>query len=250
MSVVGDQMFEATLRTWWRTLWGRRSLLLVEGNIAAGKTTFLRALHANEPWATVEPEHVGADFLAAFYAAPGAYAFALQMTQLAHRRAALRHLAEAIVDRSVLGDYAFALWNAATGNLTPEQWRLYRSEAGASVAQALASSVAPAECAILFLNDAAETCRIRQVARDGTPIPIEYMRGIEAAHIIIMAHVPPEYTLVELRWPEYSTGQLALEPATASERRATLRARAEKCITLLDESDRTRSFLRDFLDSA
>jgi len=184
---------------------------MFEGNIAAGKSTLVSRLAADEPERYVcAPEAIGASFLAAFYKQPQRYGFALQMTQQAHRAALLdAALASTsptrtmLLDRSILGDYAFALWNAAIGNLDAEQWALYQEQAGSSIAACL-QRCPPDEVSIVFLYDTASECQARQAERDSTAVDAAYMLGLESAHFVVLACVPTTYKLIELQWSEYA----------------------------------------------
>ena len=153
-----------------------------------------------------------------------------------------------LLDRSILGDYAFALWNAAIDNLDAEQWSLYLEQAGRSVTEALERHVPDSATAtIVFLYDAASRCKERQAERDEKPVDSSYMLGLEAAHFIVMASVPSRYRLVEYRWKEYSTGALLSDESVYAERRESLEKRARDAIERLVFSRQAREFLeREF----
>ena len=195
----------------------RALILMVEGNIGAGKSTLcgeMERIGGTEPRPHVVYESVGAHFMEAFYATPQRYAFALQMVQQAKRAAALLRANDmaattaTVFDRSVVGDYAFALWNAASGNMSAADWRLYREQAGDSVGEALTRAGAHPEANVLvYLSDDAAACHVRQVRRDAAvPITIDigYLRGVHAAHLVCLACVPRAYRIVELDWSAYA----------------------------------------------
>jgi len=254
---------------------------LVEGNIGAGKSTLCRTL-SRALGATSVYELIGKRFLTAFYERPSTYAFALQMVQQAKRAAVVMHtnsVATAdtpitILDRSVVGDYAFALWNWASGNMSDQDWQLYREQAGADVAAALDSAgAALRHTTIIFLNDDARSCHVRQTRRDqGTPtIEYPYLAGLHATHLICMACIPPTYTIVELHWAEYAElaqsatsddGERPSErldevyrvlrstPDVQSARRATLAVRARRAcdeLTNIGAAERLSQFLKTAL---
>jgi deoxyadenosine/deoxycytidine kinase len=231
-------------------------VILVEGNIGAGKTTFVRALSAENSSASVVVESIGKQFLTTFYRRPREYAFALQMTQHAMRSTTLSLLYRDreqcnVFDRSVLGDYAFALWNHAIGNLTPHQWRLYREQAGSTIVDVLANVDCATTC-VVFLADTTDACSSRQEQRDGKPIDKSYMLGLEAAHLIVMACVPERYRLYELRWDEYSSLSSTTKKWPShdclAQRRATLRRRADAAIDTLIYNGAARTVLKNELD--
>jgi deoxyadenosine/deoxycytidine kinase len=235
----------------------RRPVVLIEGNIGVGKTSLTRNFAKNIPRYHIVEEHIGTKFLAEFYKSPAKYGFALQMTQCAMRvttlHAALR-MNSVVLDRSILGDYAFALWNAACGHLTPNEWGLYQELAGPSVAHAL-RPYDPAQLIIVFLNDDAVACFVRAQNRNSPSdgdMTLAYLRGLEAAHLIVMACVPETYTLVEHKWTldrmaseTYVSGDFLYDSATAQERRASLASQAVASIDKLDNPTAAR-FLREF----
>ena len=123
---------------------GRRSysgprIIIVEGLIGSGKTTFIRSLEAYFRRefgisAYVFNEDIDADFLAAYLGNQSAYAFAFQSNLALSRRyqweAAklnLRHEPDAVVilDRSRIGDMAFALLLLKTGKMSDADFLLY-----------------------------------------------------------------------------------------------------------------------------
>jgi deoxyadenosine/deoxycytidine kinase len=241
--------------------------ILVDGNIGAGKTTLVCALASAQPTHyRAAPEAIGPRFLAAFYATPVEYGFALQMTQHAQRSALLQEALAAdehvtLLDRSILGDYAFALWNAASGNLNAEHWTLYREQAGASIADALSARLAePRAVRLVYLHSGADECGARQRVRDAalvgaSAIPPAYMRGIEAAHALVFALVPDDYALDVLYWREYASPrgvELLAGSSSSSQqrddldmraRRAALRANARATVVRLVADERAREFM-------
>lgn len=228
---------------------------MLEGNIGVGKST-LAARMARQPGIVAVRESIGPAFLAAFYSDPDRYGFALQMTQHAARLGTLRHALVApapvatVLDRSILGDYAFALWNAACGHLSPLEWRLYTEQAGATVAAALEQSVgaSAASVHILFLHDTAAACFARQAARDGgAGIEYAYMVGLEAAHLVVLACVPPRYALTEYQWDEYAAATRLVVPATATAVRWTLVDRARAAVAASVFKRQVREFMTMFL---
>jgi len=240
---------------------------MLEGNIGAGKSTLAAALAAREPGIRAVCESIGSRFLAAFYEQPARYGFALQMTQHAARLGALRLALAAttttttttILDRSILGDYAFALWNAACGHLTPLEWRLYQEQAGATIAAALAQCItAPSMVRIVFLSDAVSACFERQAARDGgAGIDRAYMTGLDAAHLVVLAAVPSMYSLRELVWGEYraapSLADVLVERGGGGGVGAAapmLIVRARAAIGALVCARAVREFMTTFLDTS
>ena len=218
----------------------RQRALLVEGNIGVGKSTYVTALAAQTDFKLV-PETIGARFLSAFYTEPHVYGFALQMTQHITRAILLvRAQSEyqtTLLDRSIVGDYAFALWNYASGNLTARAWALYQEQAGASIAEALQRYDAD-KIHIVFLHDDAQACSDRQRARgDAADVPLSYLQGIEAAHLIVLSLVPAKYNVTELHWDEFARRPAPL-PRPTPHRRSTLPTRAREACDALESPAR------------
>lgn len=199
-------------------------LVLVEGNIASGKTTLCRLL----PGRLIE-EHVAPSLLRLFYAKPERYAFALQLAQCLSRRhvfaTALAGADQCIIDRSIVGDFAFAAWNHACGNLTDDEWAAYLEYAGGTdVPSILAGAMlapdprlgalcAPAmeqqKVCIVYLRDDSASCRKRALARSGAEdaASAEYFAGLQLAHDLawrqLVAANVPGLRLVRLSWTRY-----------------------------------------------
>jgi len=109
-----------------------KHLVLVAGNISAGKTSLTERVGNRLGWRTAF-ESVGDNpYLAEFYADMRAWAFHLQVFFLGHR--ARQHLAlaqapeSAIADRSIYEDaYIFARALHHLGNLTERDYKSYRA---------------------------------------------------------------------------------------------------------------------------
>lgn len=226
---------------------------MVEGPIGAGKTTLVTKVAASFEHARAVHEHVPSALLEAFYNDGKRYGFALQLLQYGYRRATLAAATASrgtndlvVLDRSILGDRAFALWNAAVGHLTAEDWALYCETTGANVAEALARAGADAtNTAILYLHDPTETCSARQQRRDTGDIDVAYMDGIAAAYLVVLACVPSQFSVAMRRWNEYAdTASIYALARPTPKRRAALRDLAQEAIYRLTVTSRTRDFLR------
>jgi len=179
--------------------------ILVEGNIASGKSTLIATLAERRPDVVDGVmEEIGRDFLDAFHTQPAHYGFALQMVQQlrrAHSLSVAPPLSRIrLLDRSVVGDYAFALWNAALGNLNAVEWRLYREQAGQRI-------VLPPNAAVVWLVDDADSCLARRRRRD-KHVPdnaLMYMRGLHVAHMLVLATLPASTPVLEWQWRAYTS---------------------------------------------
>ena len=106
--------------------------IYVEGIIGVGKTTFVTDLSTRFDIHPVYEPVKDNPFLDKFYADPRRYAFTIQMWLLAKRNAADKAaywLSKAgnnvVVDRGRLGDRCFARVNAAIGNMSADELRVY-----------------------------------------------------------------------------------------------------------------------------
>ena len=179
--------------------------ILVEANIGAGKTTLARTMAERRPDQFVASiEEVGDYFLEAFHREPERYGFPLQMVQQLRRQSTLQQQSRApirLIDRSVVGDYAFALWNRALGNLNAVDWRLYLEQAGP------VDQLVPLDDrhVVVWLNDDTASCLLRRQRRD-TIVPDNaesYMQGLEVAHMLVLARLPKSVPVAEWHWAQY-----------------------------------------------
>lgn len=110
----------------------QKHLVLVAGNIGAGKTSITERVGARLGWRTAFESVTDNPYLADFYADMRAWSFHLQVFFLGHR--AQQHLAlanapeSAIADRSLYEDaYIFARALHHLGNLNERDYGAYRS---------------------------------------------------------------------------------------------------------------------------
>jgi deoxyadenosine/deoxycytidine kinase len=109
-----------------------KHLVLIAGNIGAGKTSLADRLGARLGWHTAYESVENNPYLSDFYADMRTWSFHLQIFFLGHRaeqHAALSALPEsAIVDRSIYEDaHIFARALYALGNMTDRDYQAYRS---------------------------------------------------------------------------------------------------------------------------
>lgn len=154
----------------WDSLKGR--IICIEGCIGAGKSVLCDALYdllfENNINCKVFPEYVNLTFLNMYIREPSKYAFSFQMFMLAKRietyTLAGYYAAQdycVILDRSLLGDMAFANLHKVNGNLTEEEWKAYYTTAQTE------SKIKSLN--IIYLDCSAETCmqRIKKRNREG-----------------------------------------------------------------------------------
>jgi len=143
----------------------RARIFILEGLPGCGKTMFIRS--AASYWALwgyhvrVFTEDIDAEFLAAYLANPERYAFAFQ-TNLTHQRvyqhARARELVErdpllvVFLDRSRIGDFAFASELNARGAITSAEFSFYRTASGLLRGATLASLHPRTDFVVLYLR--------------------------------------------------------------------------------------------------
>ena len=181
----------ASDRTWPRTI------VFIEGNISAGKSTLLKAL--KEEGYSVWQEGVdeitttllnkeGENLLELFYKDMPRYAFELQLAYMANRWKVIKDALDAdkadivLVERSLLTDrHTFALQLYEDGCLSDVQWKVYN--------QLLDDRLEDAKWAFggvkiktIYLRTTPETCMIRTAVRNRNGevegIDAKYLQGL------------------------------------------------------------------------
>ena len=141
-----------------------KNLIILEGGIAAGKTTLLKALAEQYGFFAIEEPVVNNPFLELFYADPPKYAYPFQMWFLEQRIGHYRQATEfamnnpqtiVILDRSVFSDYVFALNGYKDGIISEEQFGCYMEKYTAAVTEL------PQPSAMLYLDVPPEVCLYR-----------------------------------------------------------------------------------------
>jgi len=172
---------------------GQRTMILFEGNIAAGKSTVGRRLAASELFAFVE-EPVGAwqgefeeNLLDLFYRDTNRWAFTFQLAAFTTRAKtwtevlAMTDHRNVVLERSIYCDrYVFAKNCYQSGLMKKTEWQLY-----CKLWDWLESNWCAEPDKIVYLRTPAEVCLERIEARgreEETTIPIEYLRDLERLH--------------------------------------------------------------------
>ncbi|MCZ7540896.1 MAG: deoxynucleoside kinase [Anaerolineae bacterium] len=165
-------------------------LVLLEGNIAAGKTTLGKALACGDRFVFV-PEPVerwqggfAANLLERFYADTPRWAFTLQIcayvTRTQAAQAALVPGQDVVCERSIYCDrHVFAKSLHQQGLLDDMEWALY-----CHFWDHFKES-APRPDAIIYLRTPAEECHRRLLARgrrEEKSVSLDYLRQLEACH--------------------------------------------------------------------
>ena len=172
---------------------GDRLMILLEGNIGAGKTTVGKALAASGVFGFLEEptkawrEGFASNMLELFYSDTERWAFTFQICAFITRAKtwsevlALTDHTRVLLERSIFCDrYVFAENCYRTGLLTASEYQLY-----CGLWEFLVSNYCQEPDTIIYLRTPPETCLDRIKAR-GRPeemgITLEYLRQLEGLH--------------------------------------------------------------------
>lgn len=199
-------------------------LCYVEGLVGSGKSTYTREVGKRLNY-RVFKEPVDKDHLTRFYTDPKGFAYHLQM-HLLHRRIGIQMLAAcealysdcyagALVDRSVMGDAAFASMHHESGNISDLDWQTYQAALAAMKLMLFPPTT------LIFLDARPETCleRIHERAKvEDRP----YEAGVELAYLRQLAVHYKELirSAKDGRWPwghAVDVQHIQWDPATRTE---------------------------------
>ncbi|MDQ5890950.1 MAG: hypothetical protein QG604_824 [Candidatus Dependentiae bacterium] len=174
-------------------------MYIVEGNIGAGKSTFITLLHSYLPHITYSLEPVdtwatqtyGKSLLEQFYTDPQRWAYTLEtLAMLCRSRDYLGTHDRSpyhIMERSLYsGHYCFALNGKEEGYFSPVEWDVYQQWVNFIFAN---KSVVPR--GFIYLQTTPETCltRIGKRSRNGeSSIPLSYLEKIHHWHEQFLIH--------------------------------------------------------------
>lgn len=175
-------------------------VVALEGLIGVGKSTACQCLLTDYN-VVIFDESISPEILQLFYQDPKKYGFTFQYGQLKTRKyqlALAQHVKSTsrapphalnLWDRSMVGDYIFALWNHLSGNITREEMNVYENEFGGSLKNV--KSIKFLECVdvMLYLYDSPISCKRRAEIRGDKSegdIPIEYFEGLDHVHFAII----------------------------------------------------------------
>jgi deoxyadenosine/deoxycytidine kinase len=158
-----------------------KHLILVAGNIGAGKTSLTERLAARLNWTAGFESVADNPYLPDFYADMRAWSFHLQVFFLGHRAAQHKALAggpqSAIIDRSIYEDaFIFARALHELGNLDERDYLAYRQ------LYELVAAALPAPALLIYLRAPVDTL-VGRIARRGrameSTITPEYLRLLD-----------------------------------------------------------------------
>eukprot|EP01028_Stygiella_incarcerata_P004638 TRINITY_DN20330_c0_g1_i1.p1 TRINITY_DN20330_c0_g1~~TRINITY_DN20330_c0_g1_i1.p1 ORF type:complete len:330 (+),score=84.09 TRINITY_DN20330_c0_g1_i1:268-1257(+) len=167
----------------------RARIVIVEGNISAGKSTLSTYLGDQKEFRVFLEPTLKNPYLAKFYQNPRKYALKMQIWLLRQRfymyLAALRHVYETgegvVLDRSVFSDIVFAVKNKIDGNISEEGFKYYMQ-----LREQMLEGL-PIPDTTLFLDVSPKVCfdRIHKVRCRAceTVIPLEYLSGLHECYL-------------------------------------------------------------------
>jgi deoxyadenosine/deoxycytidine kinase len=186
-------------------------MILLEGNIGAGKTTVGRALAADGMFGFIEEptgiwrEGFAANMLGLFYDDPKRWAFTFQICAFITRAKtwqevlALTDHSKVILERSIFCDrHVFAENCYRTGLMQASEYQLYQG-----LWEFLVTNYCVEPDLILYLRTPAQTCLDRIVKRgrvEEAGIPLEYLQQLEHLHDEWLVNHPKAIVLNGERW--------------------------------------------------
>lgn len=192
----------------------RPSLVIVEGNISAGKSTLTRDLAATLGYRVFLEPTTTNPYLADFYRDPKRFALKMQIYMLRRRYrvylAALKHIVEtgegAVLDRSIFSDWVFAEKNRLDGNIDSEGFWYY-TQLRAKMLEQL-----PYPHFTVYLDVAPGVCHERihgvrkRAAEVDSGIPLEYLQGLDTCYQLFLREMRAQgSTIVSFDWANFGS---------------------------------------------
>jgi deoxyadenosine/deoxycytidine kinase len=208
-----------------------RKMILLEGNIGAGKSTLGRILKASGLFDFIEePVEVwqkgfAANLLDAFYADMKRWAFTFQITAFVTRAKtwkevlALTDHSRVVLERSIFTDrYVFAKNSHQLGGMSDVEWEVY-----CGLWDFLASNYCVEPDCIIYYRTPAEVCVERMKSRgrsEEAGVSLEYLQQLESLHDQWLLEHPRAVTLDGSKsWSAEEVWDL-MAPYVAAEQRA------------------------------
>jgi deoxyadenosine/deoxycytidine kinase len=200
------------------------AVIALEGNIGVGKSTLSAKFKTIFPKKCAIYKEKGNDkFLQLFYNDPKTYGFAFQWGMLKTRQYQLR-LAQHDTkygripprqfyfwDRSMIGDYIFALLNHMLGSISQNELAVYEDEFGGSLKSLSSISFFSAVNCYVLLNDEPENCKYRveqlRANQSESSIPLSYYENLDDLHYsLFVDHLLPLkiVKILFLTWGQYN----------------------------------------------
>lgn len=181
-------------------------VIALEGLIGIGKSTLCNKLKSLYPrHFEIYREETNEKFLKLFYSDPKKYGFSLQWGMLKSRIYQLR-LAQHdtkhhripkrdlyLWDRSMIGDYTFALLNHLLGGLSIEEMDAYESEFGGSIMNIENLPFLSDIHLFVWLNDEPSECKYRlenmRMNESEQGIPLSYYESLDDIHFFVFTRL-------------------------------------------------------------
>eukprot|EP01104_Vermistella_antarctica_P011156 TRINITY_DN3090_c0_g1_i1.p2 TRINITY_DN3090_c0_g1~~TRINITY_DN3090_c0_g1_i1.p2 ORF type:complete len:275 (-),score=59.82 TRINITY_DN3090_c0_g1_i1:165-989(-) len=194
-------------------------LIIIEGNICAGKSTLSRELAAaTQMELFLEPTATN-PFLEKYYQNPKAYALKMQLWLLRQRYVAfvtaIKHIFKTgkgvILDRSVFSDWVFAEQNRRDGNIDEAGFQYYMHLRNRMLARLPLPHIA------VYLDVPAKVCceRIHALRKRDceSGIPIEYLEGLHSCYNEFASDLKASgANVLNLQWSEFgNAGHVAAQ---------------------------------------
>ncbi|KAL0227521.1 hypothetical protein RCL1_003665 [Eukaryota sp. TZLM3-RCL] len=192
-------------------------IIILEGNIAAGKSTLAKSLGAILNARVFFEPTVTNPYLEKFYENPTKYALKMQLYLLRQRYntylSALKHTISTgqhvILDRSIYSDLVFAITNVQQGNIDDKGYALYQK-----VRQEYLRNI-PIPDVTLFLNTCPRTCfkRVAMRARTcETTIPLDYLTDLHNNYIdFVQMMGEAGSTVCEIPWDNFGDSRVVCD---------------------------------------
>ena len=192
-------------------------MIIVEGNIGAGKSTLTKklseALGARPFFEPVESN----PYLDSFYKDPKTYALPMQFYLMSVRYEMHREGVESIwrtgqyciYDRSIYGDYVFAKKNWLDGNMTDLDFENYNK-----MRDVMLKSLMVPHITLYLKNDPEATLKNIKARNRGceADIPMAYLKGLNDLYKEFAADMKQKGSqVVELDWNEFRSTDYVLE---------------------------------------
>lgn len=185
-------------------------LILIEGNIAAGKSSLTSALEKELGAKSFQEPLETNPYLQDYYKDPKRWALEMQLFLLAQRVATQNEAIEfikktgrpAVIDRSIFGDAVFAKRNWLDGNIDDRGYKTYLQHLDLHVDKLKLDPL------IIYLNVKPEVCHDRIVnlrkRSYEAAIPLNYIQGLDECYRqMIDDLISKKYRVIDVDWASF-----------------------------------------------
>eukprot|EP00941_MAST-03F_sp_MAST-3F-sp1_P001819 g1819.t1 len=186
----------------------RGKIIIIEGNISAGKSTLSAQVSEALGYALLL-EPVGSNpYLEKYYKDPKKWALPLQLWILRSRYISYVNALKlvqtcdgVVLDRSIFSDVVFAVKNHADGNICDEGFKVYNS-----LRQQLLQNLPPPDCCV-YLDVSPEEChrRVHHLRKRDceSGIPIEYLSGLQDCYVNWIKEMNLQCQTMKVDWSNF-----------------------------------------------